>query len=211
MNEIYLIRHGHTKANEVDMIGGDYPLSHRGLSQIQSSKARFRSMGFDSVYTSELKRAKQTAKELFGDEVPVKGHLKEFNSFWFGNAEEKIVDANGRVVGIKTGFFGDFPAFLRECHGDNPFRRADLALEKMKYLSSLMDEYPERFSNNRIAIITSDTLIRSIVQQVRDRNKWDRISGKYGLPVIENLEYVKFIYDEGSLVDVEMPEQDQLQ
>lgn len=205
MIEIYLVRHGHSKANEVNMIGGDYPLSIRGESQIRSAQRKYDGIQFDRVYSSDLKRSRQTAEQLFGRTISEDELLPEFNSFWFGNAEERIRQEDGYVVGIRTSFDGDFTSFMRECRGDDPFRRADKAIEKMKELANKMSDQPEKFPNKRIAIISSDTLMRSIVQQLRDRNMWDHLSGKGGLPGIKNLQYVKFSFDNGSIVDVDMP------
>lgn len=205
MSEIFLVRHGHTVANEIDLLGGNYSLSYRGESQIEAEREKFEKFDFDQIYTSELKRTTQTAAQLFGESVPRERQLKEFNSLWFGDAEERSRQQDGSVAGARTKFDGDFPAFLRECHGDNPYKRADDAIRIMRDFAIRMEKNPEEFKNDRIAIITSDTLMRSIVQQLRDYNMWDRISGRDGLPEIGNLQYIKFTYDNGTLVDIDMP------
>jgi 2,3-bisphosphoglycerate-dependent phosphoglycerate mutase len=64
MLELYLIRHGKSTWNETGRIQGqtDVPLSEEGIRQAEALAKRLRHWSFDKVYSSDLKRAKQTTK-----------------------------------------------------------------------------------------------------------------------------------------------------
>ncbi|MCS7263286.1 MAG: histidine phosphatase family protein [Armatimonadetes bacterium] len=63
---IYLVRHGQTVWNEEGRLCGssDIPLSEEGLAQAQRLAKRLKSVNFSAIYSSPLKRAKQTAQEI---------------------------------------------------------------------------------------------------------------------------------------------------
>ncbi len=70
---IYIIRHGQTELNQRRVLQGrsDVPLNDTGIAQAQQLAAGLRTVFFDHVYTSPLKRAVQTAKIIAPDAEPV--------------------------------------------------------------------------------------------------------------------------------------------
>jgi probable phosphoglycerate mutase len=65
--EIYLIRHGDAVPDPDDMLPGDYDdqnLSALGRRQAEALAERLRSTRFDALYTSPLRRTRQTAAPL---------------------------------------------------------------------------------------------------------------------------------------------------
>jgi len=66
MTDIYLIRHGESESNKVDRFAGmtDFPLSELGLKQAAITAARLKNYGIQAIYSSPLKRARQTAEAL---------------------------------------------------------------------------------------------------------------------------------------------------
>lgn len=66
MTELILIRHGETDWNVDGRYQGqsDVPLNARGLEQARSVAESLRSMSIDAIYSSDLKRARQTAETL---------------------------------------------------------------------------------------------------------------------------------------------------
>lgn len=86
---LYLIRHGVTLCNKRKQYCGrlDVPLSIDGKKQAARLHARLRGVHFDAVYTSNLKRAKQTAAIVFKEKkLIVVPDLREIN---FGIFEGK--------------------------------------------------------------------------------------------------------------------------
>ena len=61
---IYLVRHGETEWNATDRMQGrsDVPLSPRGVLQSKAVAQRLRDRGIDAVYSSDLVRARDTAR-----------------------------------------------------------------------------------------------------------------------------------------------------
>jgi 2,3-bisphosphoglycerate-dependent phosphoglycerate mutase len=63
---VYLIRHGETLWNKEKRLQGqlDSPLTHEGIRQARVLAGRLSSVQFDAVYSSDLERARHTAKIL---------------------------------------------------------------------------------------------------------------------------------------------------
>lgn len=89
---ISIFRHGCTEAGSKGTYIGktDYPLSEDGIAELREAKRRFVYPSVDTVYTSPLKRAVQTAQILFPEEriVAVDG----FSELDFGEFEGKSAD-----------------------------------------------------------------------------------------------------------------------
>ena len=72
--KIYMIRHGETEWNKVFRLQGhaDIPLNDAGKSLAEITAQALREINFTKIYTSPLKRAKETALILKGDrDIPV--------------------------------------------------------------------------------------------------------------------------------------------
>jgi broad specificity phosphatase PhoE len=62
MKKVYIVRHGQTDTNELDVVSGENGvLSAKGEKQAESLAERFRSINFTHLLTSDYERAKQTA------------------------------------------------------------------------------------------------------------------------------------------------------
>ncbi|MEK1831722.1 histidine phosphatase family protein [Priestia megaterium] len=63
---LYLIRHGQTDWNKNKLIQGhaDIPLNEAGKQQAKRVAERFRDIHIDVIYTSDLLRAQETAREI---------------------------------------------------------------------------------------------------------------------------------------------------
>ena len=64
--ELFVVRHGQTKANETNTIQGqgNTPLSPLGIQQAERAAARLRGVTFAAVYSSDLGRAMDTALRI---------------------------------------------------------------------------------------------------------------------------------------------------
>ena len=85
MNTLYLVRHGENRANltkEFSYKTVDYSLTPKGVLQAQQTAEFFQNRQIDEVYTSPLKRARETA-EIIADalnlDVAVVEHFREVN------------------------------------------------------------------------------------------------------------------------------------
>jgi len=61
---IYLVRHGETDWNVKKLIQGqkDIPLNEKGRKQAEKLSGKLKKVKFDAIYSSDLKRATETAK-----------------------------------------------------------------------------------------------------------------------------------------------------
>lgn len=110
---VYLVRHGETAWNRERRFQGhqDVPLSPAGLFQAERLAQRLKSETFDAVYSSDLKRAVQTAeivaRELALPVVTLKGLRERFMGEWEGLTQEEVAarfpDWPGRIVEGKNG------------------------------------------------------------------------------------------------------------
>lgn len=90
MNRVYLVRHGENPANLLKQFSHkliDYSLTPKGIVQSQQTAAFFKDKQVDAIYSSPLKRARETA-EIIGAElgVPV-GEIEEFREINVGRLE----------------------------------------------------------------------------------------------------------------------------
>ncbi|MDE6517052.1 MAG: histidine phosphatase family protein [Acetatifactor sp.] len=72
--KIYLIRHGETDWNLEQRLQGatDIPLNENGLELARETAQGLRDVAFDVIYTSPLKRARQTAEIIRGErDIPL--------------------------------------------------------------------------------------------------------------------------------------------
>lgn len=69
--KVYIVRHGNTfdTGDVILRVGGktDLPLSTSGLHQAEALAAGFQDMAFEAAYSSDLKRTRQTADMIMGE------------------------------------------------------------------------------------------------------------------------------------------------
>lgn len=104
MKKIFLVRHGESKWNVLKKIQGqqDVPLTDRGKSQAYQIGDRLLSEKIDSIYSSDLKRAYDTAaiigKKLQIDVNPMT-ELREISfGQWEGASYDKIYSTNHKEI-----------------------------------------------------------------------------------------------------------------
>ena len=70
LGRVYIVRHGNTfdKGDVILRVGGktDLPLSASGLAQAADLENAFQDIEFTTVYSSDLKRTRQTAEAIIG-------------------------------------------------------------------------------------------------------------------------------------------------
>ncbi|MCD8383823.1 MAG: bifunctional histidine phosphatase family protein/GNAT family N-acetyltransferase [Clostridiales bacterium] len=67
MTTVYIVRHGEAEGNLYRRIHGQYDssLTENGLRQVVALEERFRPIHLDAVYSSDLRRCRQTARALY--------------------------------------------------------------------------------------------------------------------------------------------------
>ena len=91
--EIWLARHGETDANAEGRVQGsiDEPLNDRGREQARALAEEARALGLKALYTSQLRRARETA-EIVGAAVGLEPQADErFAESWRGEWEGRLI------------------------------------------------------------------------------------------------------------------------
>ena len=70
---IYVVRHGQTDWNLEGRFQGriDIPLNEKGKSQAKKTKEKLEGIKFDKVFSSPLKRALETAKNITDETIDI--------------------------------------------------------------------------------------------------------------------------------------------
>jgi len=129
MVKITYFPHGTTKDNENKISSGwsDAELSELGIQQAVNLKDKIRDKHFDVVFCSDLKRAVNSAKLIFGDEIETipDARLRECNYGKYNAGPSKIVEpmqeeniikkfSEGESYEDVKVRIGDFLNFLKE-------------------------------------------------------------------------------------------------
>jgi broad specificity phosphatase PhoE len=88
---IILVRHGESVHNKQGIIAGDSLLTDKGRDQARQTRQALEAAGFkfDAVYSSDLKRAVETAQIIAGMEVPDSHKLSSLRERDFGSMDGK--------------------------------------------------------------------------------------------------------------------------
>lgn len=135
--KLYISRHAQTEWNKVMRLQGwkDSPLSEKGLREAHLLKDYLADIKFDRIYTSDKKRAIDTAKIIKGPRHIEIVELKELRELgmgdWEGKLISEIMEEEGDLFDKYLNFPLSYPAPLGE---DIPslFKRVEFALEKIE-------------------------------------------------------------------------------
>ncbi|MEI6508832.1 MAG: histidine phosphatase family protein [Bacteroidota bacterium] len=89
--QIFIIRHGETEYNRLNIIQGssiDIDINEKGYLQAKSFYTTYKNISFDKVYTSVLKRTKQSVQQFINDGIPHE-QICELNEICWGDLEGK--------------------------------------------------------------------------------------------------------------------------
>lgn len=114
MTRICLVRHGETEWNAQQRIQGnlDIPLNANGMAQADAAARGLVGAGIESIYSSDLARARQTAEaaaQHIGCPLLFCQQLRErrfgvFEGLTYGEAKRRFPDVYARVQSREAGF-----------------------------------------------------------------------------------------------------------
>lgn len=87
--KIYIIRHGQTDFNLQNIVQGsgvDSSLNQKGIAQAKAFYEYYKDIPFDKIYTSSLKRTKETVQEFLNLGIPTEA-LAGLNEISWGTKE----------------------------------------------------------------------------------------------------------------------------
>ena len=136
---IYFVRHGQTEWNKIGRMQGhiDIELNDEGKNQAQIVKEKLNGIKFDKVFSSPLKRAKETAKIICDQEIIIDDRL--------------IERYNGELEGKLKTEIEVFPDF----NDPNDTRFGIESLDHFKErINSFLDEIVKKYKGKNILVAT---------------------------------------------------------
>lgn len=99
--KLYLIRHGETEQNKTGILMGstDTPLNDQGREQARQLRDRVNALAVDTIFSSPLQRAVETATLVFGEQAPIitdssiqEFHFGEWEGMHFAEIAKRYPD-----------------------------------------------------------------------------------------------------------------------
>ena len=203
MKNILLIRHGQSEWNKLNLFTGfkNIELSDQGIDEANKAGQNFKNLNikFDIVFTSELKRAQETAKII----------LKNLDQWDHLHREGKIITdikLNERDYGDLTGLnkketadkFGEEQVHKwRRGYSDQPPNGESLedVVRRVKiYFEESINPAIQSADNNNILIAAHGNSLRAllIVMNIYDSSNINSVELSTGVPIHVILENNKF-------------------
>ena len=203
MKNILLIRHGQSEWNKLNLFTGfkNIELSEQGIDEANKAGQNFKNLNikFDIVFTSELKRAQETAKII----------LKNLDQWDHLYSEGKIITdikLNERDYGDLTGLnkketadkFGEEQVHKwRRGYSDQPPNGESLedVVRRVKiYFEESINPAIQSANNNNILIAAHGNSLRAllIVMNIYDSSNINSVELSTGVPIHVILENNKF-------------------
>ena len=203
MKNILLIRHGQSEWNKLNLFTGfkNIELSEQGIEEANKAGQNFKNLDikFNIVFTSELKRAQETAKII----------LQNLDQWDFLNNEGKIIsniNLNERDYGDLTGLnkketaekFGEEQVYKwRRGYSDQPPNGEsleDVVRRVTKYFEEVIKPAIQSNENDNILIAAHGNSLRAllIVMNIYEPNNINTVELSTGVPIHVILKDNKF-------------------
>ena len=203
MKNILLIRHGQSEWNKLNLFTGfkNIELSEQGIEEANKAGQNFKNLDikFNIVFTSELKRAQETAKII----------LQNLDQWDFLNNEGKIIsniNLNERDYGDLTGLnkketaekFGEEQVHKwRRGYSDQPPNGEsleDVVRRVTKYFEEVIKPAIQSNENDNILIAAHGTSLRAllIVMNIYEPHNINSVELSTGVPIHVILKDNKF-------------------
>ena len=203
MKNILLIRHGQSEWNKLNLFTGfkNIELSEQGIEEANKAGQNFKNLDikFNIVFTSELKRAQETAKII----------LQNLEQWDFLNNEGKIIsniNLNERDYGDLTGLnkketaekFGEEQVHKwRRGYSDQPPNGEsleDVVRRVTKYFEEVIKPAIQSDENDNILIAAHGNSLRAllIVMNIYEPNNINSVELSTGVPIHVILKDNKF-------------------
>ncbi|WP_068470375.1 histidine phosphatase family protein [Candidatus Protochlamydia phocaeensis] len=182
--EVYIVRHGETDWNAAGRLQGhtDIPLNAQGMLQAQSLKQVLSHISFKAAFSSDLSRAKETAKCII-DPHPIplfeSSELRERHAGSFEGKSFKEVDNLMRQFFISRPGASSQEEYLNSVWHPEVETWSSVFCRVKNYLLSHVHPY----TGQAILVVSHGGVIRSVLDHVNfiPKNKW----------VISNCGYIK--------------------
>ena len=179
MLKVYLLRHGETDWNKIRRVQGssDIPLNEEGRRVARLTAEGMRDMPIDLVYSSPLKRARETVEILCADrgvEIVYDERIREIGFGEFEGITWAEIQGKEEYAGFRK-FFLDPDHYV-------PERGAESIEEVIARADSFLSEriYPHEGEDLTILVAAHGAMIRGLLAAGRRADKTDFWGGPWG-------------------------------
>lgn len=182
-----VIRHGQTAENLAGLLQGhwDTGLDELGIRQSECAAARLRDEKFDRIFSSDLKRAMQTAVIIAGVQGQAVIPLAALREWHLGELEmQPCAELRKEYPEIMDAFChesGDFPVPGGESHG--AFCRR---------VTECLEDLAEQYAGQKLLLVTHGGTLRAIFRHIVGA-----VADRALLPVTSNASYGRFCHRDG--------------
>lgn len=165
MSIFYLVRHGTTQYNLENRFQGhlDIPLSNQGIEQAKKLADYLKDKKIDAIYTSDLKRAVQTAEYIAAAKSMKYRLLPSLREVDVGELEGL------RWHEVKK----EYPDWVKKQHvHDYPGGETRIEIERR--VSNLWDSVVKRHKGDGVVLVTHGGIIKALICQILGISQEDR-------------------------------------
>lgn len=174
--KLYIVRHGETSWNDLNLVQGvsDIPLSEKGVADALELQPLVSKLNIDVVYSSPLKRAKETAKILVDDKLPINIDDRILERRW-GRNEGANINTVDRV--------NCWNVFLNtDEEGIEPIKHF------MTRVSDFLEDIAVRYQNSNVLVVAHSAVVR-VIHYLLGNIPEDGDLTKLDIPNLRILEY----------------------
>jgi len=191
MKKIYLIRHGESEWNILRKIQGhkDIPLTDRGIKQANLIANRLVYEDIDIIYSSDLKRACDTARTI-GNKIGLEPNLrKEFREINFGAWEGLSNDTIGSEYREEIHLWRKEPEKLKITGGET---LKEVQIRALRELENIINTNQDK----NILIVSHGVTLKTMILGILDMDLFyfkNLTINNASLTIIEFREYNKVL------------------
>lgn len=173
---LYAVRHGQTEKNKYGLVQGqtEADLNEVGISEAEKLQSLVSSLNIDVVISSPLKRAKDTAKIITNNQLPINIDDRLIERDW-GMCEGASID---EVDTVKCWNF----------YLNTDANRIEKVQDLLKRVSEFLEDIKVRYSDKNVLVVTHSAILRAIHYCLRPIPE-DGDMSKLELPNLRIIEY----------------------
>ncbi len=186
--DFILIRHGQTAENIAGRLQGhlDSELDNTGIRQAHAAAERLAGEHFDVIYSSDLKRAFETAGIIAARHELEAIPLKELREWHLGELEGRFTSE----------LWQEYPqimdCFLHE-HEDEAVPGGESFARFNCRVADLLDKLAEKHAGQRVVLVTHGGVMRAVFRHIAGQ-----VGNNCILPLISNASYSRFCKRDGA-------------
>lgn len=191
MNQLFLVRHGESEWNILSKVQGqsNINLTNKGKEQAKKIAKRLVDEKIDMIFSSDLKRAHDTAMiigELLNLEVKSLKELREISfGVWEGLTTKEIMEK----------YMNEHIIWMTEPHKLN-LPKAEKLIDLQERLLSIVNDIIKKNKNKNILIVSHGASIKALILGILgiDISNYNKFSiGNTSLSIIEYRDYTPVI------------------